>query len=789
MAIEEKKRKNIGLYLGDTEDIISGAICQGAMRAARENDVNLFIFPGGMVAPDKYYDEVKDFTRKCDPQNNILFGISDGFGLDAAILAMDHICASSIAESKEWLHSLFADIPTIVIGDDKEHANIRFQNATGIKKAVKFLVEEKNCTKIAFMSGDLTCYDGIERLNAYKEALAENNIPLNEEYIGYGDFSRKCYDEITDLFNRAYDMEALICANDNMALTAYLEASNRGFKVGTDLFIVGYDNIAQCISANPPLSSVNADNDKLGYEAVCCCLKEGFIENNEIFVIDTEFIPRESVGTKAEGLSDIITSISMLNQNMIEKDQLCAQMCNYSFAKDIRDYQGQCQKTILNGFYDRLISHFFLNTIKRNSEEEIYNYFADMIERDLLSYAEARRITDLFDVFYQAFCGKSRVLHNRMVLHTLISRMEHKVMEWVTDNSNRQELRYEDMLHLTNDITRDILNFDDEAEKNYASSLEKIQSLNINYSILCVYDNPVACADPRQFSAPYSLLIKAYQDKDEVVRINRTSQRVVFDELYKHPVIDDGKRHTYMVVDLFSMNDQLGLYLFEVTPKNMIYREFLTYQLSSAIKMIKLFNQQKQALDAYESIVEKIKVENEELLEASTIDVLTGILNRRGFFEEVQDIIIRKKDQNGFFIVAYADLDYLKQINDNYGHEEGDFALRKTAEILSNTFGEFSIVGRIGGDEYAAFAYQKKSNQSVMFKNRLQVVLDKENERLDKPYKISISMGIIEFDANEYSDIDAMIGEVDDLLYEEKREKHKFDSGFPFTRSRVKILT
>lgn len=783
-------RKNVGLFIDETENSVSSYICEGAMRAAREKDVNLFIFPGGLIGMEENLFEDDGYINKFQPQYNVLYPISKGFGLDAAILAKENVCfCDTRVESREWLIQMFADVPTVVIGDDDNFANVKFANATGIKDAVKYLVEEKGCTRIAYLSADPKNYDALERLNAYKSAMTENGLEVREDYIGYGDFSKKSYNEIAALFNSAYDMQALLCANDVLALQAYLEASNRGLKVGTDIFIIGYDNISESVTANPPLSTVLADHDRMGYEAVISCLEEDFVNNKESRIIDTEFIPRESVGAKANGLSDIITNISMLNQNMIEKEQLAGLMSAYSFAIDTRDYQGQCQKTVLTGFYDRLISHFFLNTIRRNSEDEIYNYFSDMVERNLLMYAEPRRITDIFDVFYQAFCGKSRVLHNRMVLHSLISRMEHKVMEWVADNSNRQVVRYEDMLHLTNDITRDILNFDDEAEKNYASSLEKIDSLGIEHSVLCVYDNPIPTFDSKKFCPPYSLMVKAYQNKKEVTRISRTKQRTVFNELYKNSAIDDGKRHSYLVLNLFSMNDQLGIYLYDVNQKNMIYREFLTYQLSSAVKVIKLFNQQKLALDAYEAIVEKIKFENEELLEASTIDDLTSILNRRGFFDEAEDLIIRKRDTEGYYNVAYADLDYLKQINDTYGHEEGDYALKKAAEILTNTFGEFSIVGRIGGDEFAAIIYQKKPDQSGMFSDRLKLLVDRENEKSDKPYQISISMGILEFDAATHTDMDAMIGEADDILYEEKREKHKHDSVFPFARSRVKILT
>lgn len=788
MIRRNSKRKNIGLFIEETENQIANDICRGAMRAAVESNANLFIFPGGIVAPEEFRSErISEHNRRGETQFNVLYGMSKGFELDAAIIALDNICAASDEESKQFVLEKLSDVPSVILGNVEDYANVHFSNETGIKEAVNYLIKEKKVERIAFLAGAENNYDSIQRLNAYRAALTENNIEINNNYIAYGNFAGKCSDVIGKLFDSAYDMQALICASDAMAFEAYLEAISRGILIGESLYIIGCDDLRECMTATPHLSSVRADHEVLAYEAFIACLDTNYINNKMSKTINTKFVPRESVGTKSNSRSDIVTKIVTLAADLKDLKELCDLMCEYSFEDEPRDYQGVCQKTVLAGFYDRFVSHFFQNVVKRNSEDEIFNYFDSMMDRGLLEYASARRITDLFDVVYQAYCGRSRVLTNRMVMHGLISRIEHKMMEWTTENNSRQESKFEEMLHLTNDITRDILNFDDEAEKNYVSALHKINSLGINHSVLCVYDNPMECPRPDKFIAPYSLLVKASQEGAEVNHIQRTSQRTIFSELSSHFAVDDGARHTYMVVDLYSMNEQLGLYLYDVNEKTMIYREFLTYQLSSAVKIIKLFHQQNSALRAYEYITEKIQHENAELLEASTVDVLTCILNRRGFMEEAESLMISKKGSKGYFLVAYADLDYLKTINDEYGHEEGDFAIKTAAQILSNTFGEFAIVGRIGGDEFAVFSYQSRKNQAERFKDRLKMLIERTNESSGKSYKISISLGILEFDSDANQELDAMLGEVDDILYDEKRNKHKNDSFFPFARSRVKI--
>lgn len=75
-------------------------------------------------------------------------------------------------------------------------------------------------------------------------------------------------------------------------------------------------------------------------------------------------------------------------------------------------------------------------------------------------------------------------------------------------------------------------------------------------------------------------------------------------------------------------------------------------------------------------------------------------MNRRGLMEKA--VQMNRKNDGKEMLILFADLDHLKEINDSFGHIEGDFAIKKCAETLKSVVGENGIIGRIGGDEFCA---------------------------------------------------------------------------------------
>ncbi|MBQ7943303.1 MAG: GGDEF domain-containing protein [Lachnospiraceae bacterium] len=152
-------------------------------------------------------------------------------------------------------------------------------------------------------------------------------------------------------------------------------------------------------------------------------------------------------------------------------------------------------------------------------------------------------------------------------------------------------------------------------------------------------------------------------------------------------------------------------------------------------------------------------------------DVLTGLYNRNGFVKKYYEMAERVRDQDGCITVILADLDGLKFINDNYGHAEGDNAIRAVADALKWACPSDALCARFGGDEMIAFI--DRTCDELVIKERLNKFLTDFNSYSNKPYLAEASVGIFCADASDSLDFEDLIRESDKLMYEDKVKRNK----------------
>ena len=163
------------------------------------------------------------------------------------------------------------------------------------------------------------------------------------------------------------------------------------------------------------------------------------------------------------------------------------------------------------------------------------------------------------------------------------------------------------------------------------------------------------------------------------------------------------------------------------------------------------------------------------LQQLSFNDELTGLLNRRDFLSMAKQQLKIALREDWELVLLFADLDRLKNINDNFGHPEGDRALKSIATVLNKTFRTSDIIARLGGDEFVVLALNAPATGVQTMTARLQSNLDHHNSQ-NRYYQLSLSIGIAQFDPKKVSSLEEMIMEADKALYENKRKKRKAGS-------------
>ncbi len=161
----------------------------------------------------------------------------------------------------------------------------------------------------------------------------------------------------------------------------------------------------------------------------------------------------------------------------------------------------------------------------------------------------------------------------------------------------------------------------------------------------------------------------------------------------------------------------------------------------------------------------------EELRKFATTDVLTGVLNRGHalllFGKQLQ--ISRRNKQK--LSICYVDVDRLKDINDTYGHQEGDEALKLISKFLEETPREADIVCRLGGDEFLMILPQCSIDQAKSVWERIANKLTAFNAKMIKPYIISLSCGFAEYNPDDEKSVDKLIAIADQEMYKDKHQK------------------
>jgi two-component system cell cycle response regulator len=168
--------------------------------------------------------------------------------------------------------------------------------------------------------------------------------------------------------------------------------------------------------------------------------------------------------------------------------------------------------------------------------------------------------------------------------------------------------------------------------------------------------------------------------------------------------------------------------------------------------------------------IQHVKLQ-ERLRSMSVTDELTGLYNRRGFFTLAeQELRIAKRLRKSIFLF-FLDIDNLKEINDQFGHIEGDMMILETSDILRRTFRQSDTIARIGGDEFAVVLNGAKTSDAETVAVRLQKNLDETNKTMRRGYRLSLSIGMSFYDPENPRSIDELLSEADKSMYEQKKYK------------------
>lgn len=651
IRLGKKDRYTIGIMIGSFHTDYSKMIVDNICRSLEGDKVNIFLFQG--FDASRYLDYNPFVNDSFDRHYYSLFEYGKFVRPDLLIVSFGTISAVPSPLSLEEFLAPFGDIPVILLeaeSDLKQCVHITVDNYQGMKKCIRHLIEEHGCTRIAYVSGPEAVPDSLLRLHAYRDIMEEEGLEISDKSIVYGDFSDRVDPLIEDLLDYLPDVEAIVCANDEMAESAYRVVNKRGLRIGSDIRITGFDDIDPARYMKPPLTTVRQDFSKVA--ELTAEIVHRLLEGESI---SSETIP-----------ADVLVRGSCGCTPALGKESEAAEESESE--KVIRD-----RITIKNLQNENITSSLWLRGLitKTVSAEIFFNRLGQLFAGALTARS--------FVVLVGGFITPDS--HSRMFLpetvHLHMAQNGTDIRAWGFDNA------------------------------------------------------PVLGRE--EFAA----------------------------------FVTEGMESSRQMAEfpLFYGDVHYGALFVELDRDEMMFYYTLSLEIGTGIRYLIMELEQQETHRALEE-------QNQILDFSASHDVLTGYYNRAGIMKKAFTFIRESGDTDSFMAVM-ADLDHLKQINDTFGHDEGDAAIRAAADMLADEISDRGIVGRTGGDEYVCFYRITEEGSEETFIRHIKEACRTFNDTSGKPYYVEISVGCHAFDRSEVTDLLSVLKKADVRLYDAKKTRRE----------------
>lgn len=308
-------RKTIGVFISQVNMEFQENLSRGISIRAKELNYNVAFFTNfGGYGQDKYdQGEIK------------IADLPHYEELDGIILAPDTMAVEGLEQRIRDHIKRRSHCPVVSVRKRiDEYYNVLVDNSIVLEDIIKHFIKDHGFTKLNFLAGPKGFPDSDKRLDCYKRVLTEFNIPIENERIYYGDFwKREGIKAVEYWLSSSLPLpQAIICANDYMAITVAQALEERGISVPDMIAISGCDDVADASEFYPTITTALVPVVEMGMEAVDKIdrINRGFIEEQDTY-LKTKTIYRESCGCVYKTENENEKKDRKIN-NLIRADEL-----------------------------------------------------------------------------------------------------------------------------------------------------------------------------------------------------------------------------------------------------------------------------------------------------------------------------------------------------------------------------------------------------------------------------------------------------------------------------------
>ncbi|MDE6594002.1 MAG: GGDEF domain-containing protein, partial [Oscillospiraceae bacterium] len=715
-------------------------------------------------------------------QHNVIYNLISAKSLDAAVCSAGTLGSFVTKEEFKGFLDSYEGLPIITTENKVRGYPCVRMLGTGIKDLVTHLVQHHGKKYIAFVSGPRGNADADERLQCYMDALEENGLEYDPELVAYGKFSEYCVDIVGELLDKNEGRIDAVCfANDMMCKGGYKAIERRGLRVGEDIAVTGYDDSEVAVSLKPPLTTVRADAARLGSRAVREAVKLALGEKiEEDISLGSAPVYRLSCGCARQTENSYSAEVEAFFEKGAGADGAAAAAdCILSeYIPNYANFIAKSEKLVgLRDFAARIFTFASDSSLPLNEDGESFakSIFMRIIDGELIENIPPEDLSGIVKKIRsaaEAICRK--LFTDNSTESVLRRRFINSVTSMCSEILNERiiSLYYstvDDMIFthfLISNITKDMTVYGSDESKCFFSIVNNLYRVHMDSSYIYTYESPLIHTAKTEWEVPEIVNLQAYHDGDKLAAVTGEARKIHIYDILCNEYTPKDRRRTMIISPLFVNEEQYGVIVCELENEYFPYIYSITPQICTAIKLTNLVAQLEESLDVAQT-------RNNLLNRISMSDELTGIYNRRGFYAGANRILKAPENEGRRSVLIFGDLDNLKTINDTFGHDDGDYAIVTAANYLKSGLRADDVVARIGGDEFAAYAICDDTEIMHSLPARIKKIAAAHNEKSDKPYNVTISIGICEIVCSPELNIQQFMDKADAALYSDKKNKNR----------------
>lgn len=709
-------KHNICLFSEDSGYQYTLDLSRGMRDEIMQEEYGFIVFP--LFVSELTLDSVQSYFRQAAEAASAL-------NADLYILPVG-ILTARFPHHKEHLRDMLdilKDKKVFILEDELDgYECLGKDNEKGMRDLMNHLLEHHQYTNVIMIAGPATSHGSQVREKVYHEEMAKRQL---KEIIYRGSFSGNSQSVIEQAIQEHPEVQCFVCANDHLAIEAYRAARKFDKEVGNDIAITGFDDIPRAALLSPPLSTVALPMYQYGRAAGKEALHILKHEPREITVFPSAFILRASCGCSG--------GLAIQEEN---RDQLrnITSTVQYIFDRSASFHDEVVYQNCVD-----IIS--FLSDDERNNDSQLI-----ALLRDVLDYVPDKYFRK--DLFFQDLDAYMLFLiedHPSVVLEHKRAMINNVFTRYIYNNNRDYKLAEIQQTRSIQRISLQSVLYEDNEHEVWENVFRLIHAANVENAIMYLRN------EDNSFY-PKAIL------KDGEISINDfKATDSLFQEIHNDPV-----PRAASIAVLEVRHEMKGLFVISDPPEDLQLVYSIVIQLNNSLAHMDLITKEKQMINL-------LNMHNISLRHAAEYDVMTGLLNRRGLMTKLME---GKDFSTGHSVcVFFIDLDRLKYINDYYGHEEGDFAIKSAAELLRKSFRDTDLIARLGGDEFCVFCLMEDSAaQGVM--DRISLSFEQFNITAKKQYQISASIGYTSFVVNSDTSFEPYLKTADQNMYESKKAKH-----------------